>query len=62
MSKKALVITLAGTVLFVFALPYVLAAFGAAPNGTETLTLVVLLWIVISTVIRIRARRQPMDG
>ncbi len=62
MSKTALAVALAGTVLLVFALPYILAAFDSAPNGTETLTLVVLLWIVISTVSRIRSRRRPLDG
>lgn len=62
MSKRALIIALAGTVLLVFALPYILAAVGASPNGTETLTLVVLLWIVIWTVSRVRSRHRPLDG
>lgn len=33
-----------GTVFAVFVLPYVLAVFAVAPNGTETLLLVALLW------------------
>jgi hypothetical protein len=44
MSARAWLIAVVGTAIIIFVLPYVLAAFGLAPNGTETLTLVVLLW------------------
>lgn len=44
MSARGWLVTVIGTVLVVFVLPYVLAMFGLAPNGTETLILVVLLW------------------
>ncbi|MEO8284368.1 MAG: hypothetical protein ABI568_13370 [Pseudarthrobacter sp.] len=44
MSARAWLIAVAGTAIIVFVLPYVLAVFSLAPNGTEILTLVVLLW------------------
>lgn len=44
MSARGWLVAVIGTVLVVFVLPYVLAMFGLAPNGTETLLLVVLLW------------------
>lgn len=44
MSARGWLVAIIGTAFIVFMLPYVLAAFGPAPNGTETLLLVVLLW------------------
>jgi len=44
MSARGWFLAIIGTALVVFVLPYILAAFGLAPNGTETLILVVLLW------------------
>jgi hypothetical protein len=44
MSARGWLVAVLGTVFVVFVLPYILAAFGPVPNGTETLFLVVLLW------------------
>ncbi len=44
MSARGWLLAAVGTVFLVFVLPYILAALGLAPNGTETLLLVVLLW------------------
>lgn len=44
MSAGTRLLAIVGTVLAVFVLPYILAMLGLAPNGTETLLLVVLLW------------------
>jgi hypothetical protein len=44
MTGRGGLVTVIGTVFLVFVLPYVLAVFGLAPNGTETLLLIVLLW------------------
>ncbi len=46
MNKWTWIWVLTGTAFLVFVLPYIMAAFGAAPpNGTETLLLVLLLWV-----------------
>jgi hypothetical protein len=44
-TARAWLTAMAGTAFIIFALPYVLAVFGMAPNGTETFALVVLLWV-----------------
>lgn len=44
MSARAWLVAVAGTAIIIFVLPYVLAVFSLAPNGTEILTLVVLIW------------------
>jgi hypothetical protein len=44
MSARGGLVAAVGTVFLIFVLPYMLAALGLAPNGTETLLLVVLLW------------------
>jgi hypothetical protein len=44
MTSRTVVFALAGTVVLVFAAPYVLALFGTAPYGTETQLLVAGLW------------------
>lgn len=44
MNSKAVVVALVGSGVLVFVLPYILASFTMAPNGTETLMLVVVLW------------------
>lgn len=44
MTARGWLLAVSATVFLVFVLPYVLAMFGLAPNGTETLLLVVLLW------------------
>lgn len=44
MNARAWLIAVAGTAVLIVALPYVLAALSLAPNGTETLMLV-LLWV-----------------
>jgi hypothetical protein len=43
-TARAWLIAMAGKAFIIFVLPYVLAVFGMAPNGTETFALVVLLW------------------
>ena len=43
MTARGWLVAVVGTVFLVFALPYVLAVFNLAPNGIETLLLVVLL-------------------
>jgi hypothetical protein len=55
MSARGWLVAVVGTVYVVFVLPYILAAFGLAPNGTETLLLVVLLWAGTW----VFARREP---
>lgn len=45
MSARAWLTAVAGTAVLVFVLPHSPAAFGLAPNGTETLLLVALLWV-----------------
>lgn len=44
MKAKAVLVALVGSAVLVFVIPYILARFSMAPNGTETLTLVVVLW------------------
>ncbi|MDR6791981.1 hypothetical protein [Pseudarthrobacter oxydans] len=44
MTARGWLVAVVGTVFLVFVLPYVLAVFNLAPNGMETLLLVVLLW------------------
>lgn len=56
MSVRSWLVAVVGTVLIIFVLPYVLAIFGLAPNGTETVILVVLLWAGSWTIGR---RRTP---
>lgn len=56
MNKWAWILVLTGTAFLVFVLPYIMAAFGAAPNGTETLLLVLLLWVATWMLSRKRAR------
>ena len=56
MNRLAWILVVTGTAFLVFVLPYIMAAFGAAPNGTETLLLVPLLWAATWTVSRRRAR------
>jgi hypothetical protein len=43
-TARGWLVAVVGTVFLVFVLPYVLAVFNLAPNGIETLLLVVLLW------------------
>lgn len=45
MSARSWLLAVAGTALIIFVLPYVLAVLGVAPNGTEIMLLVVLLWV-----------------
>lgn len=44
MSARVWFLAITGTALGIFVLPYILAAFGLTPNGTETVVLLVLLW------------------
>ena len=44
MNAKAVLAALVGSGILVFVLSYILASFSVAPDGTETLTLVVVLW------------------
>ena len=44
MSARGWFLAITSTALVVFVLPFNLAAFGLAPNGTETVVLLVLLW------------------
>ncbi|MDQ1053094.1 hypothetical protein QE394_001022 [Arthrobacter sp. SORGH_AS 212] len=44
MSVQGWLTVLLGTAFILVVLPYVLAVISLAPNGTETLLLVVLLW------------------
>jgi hypothetical protein len=44
MSARSWFLAVSWTAVIIFVLPYVLAVFGLAPNGTETLILVVLFW------------------
>jgi hypothetical protein len=60
MNAKAVLVALVGTALLVFAFPYILASFSMAPNGTETLFLVIALWAICwVTSRRLEKRRQP---
>jgi hypothetical protein len=45
MSARGRLLAVSGTAFIIFVLPYVLAVFGMTPNGTETMLLVVLLWV-----------------
>jgi hypothetical protein len=59
MNAKAVLSALVGTAFLVFGLPYVLAVFRMAPNGTETLLLVVVLWTACwATSSRLKRRRR----
>lgn len=61
MNARATLIALVGTAFLVFAFPYILAPFGMAPNGTETLLLVVALWAVGLAVSRRRDMRRRLN-
>jgi hypothetical protein len=56
MSARGWITAMAGTAFIIFVLPYILTVFGLAPNGTETLLLVVLLWASSWAITR---RRPP---
>ena len=58
MTTRYCLVAVIGTVFLVFVLPYVLAVFGLAPNGTETLLLVVLLWASSWALARRRAAER----
>ncbi|MDF9752789.1 hypothetical protein [Arthrobacter sp. ES3-54] len=62
MTSRAVVFALAGTVVLVFAAPYVLALFGMAPNGTETLLLVAGLWAACWVSTRKTAKAAPQKN
>ena len=62
MTARAVVLAAVATGLVVFVVPYVVSVlFGVAPNGTETLIVVILLWVTVWTVNRTRFKRgtQP---
>jgi hypothetical protein len=61
MNAKAVLVALIGTAFLVFAFPYLLAPFSMAPNGTETLFLVVALWTVCWAVSRLFDRRRRLS-
>ncbi|GAB3564554.1 hypothetical protein GCM10027405_20820 [Arthrobacter alkaliphilus] len=55
MTGRAFVVAASATAVLVFVIPYlVYLLFGVAPNGTETLIVVVLLWITTWTFRRTR--------
>ncbi|MBB6404227.1 uncharacterized protein YqhQ [Arthrobacter sp. AZCC_0090] len=56
MTGRTVFFTLAATAALVLLVPYILAAFKMAPDGTETLLAVALLWTVVWTVSRIRSK------
>jgi hypothetical protein len=56
MIGRALLIALIGTVFLVFLFPYILGPF--APNGTETLVLVALLWVGVWAFSRRRSKHR----
>ncbi len=59
MTARAVVFAAVATGLLAFVVPYVVSVlFGVAPNGTETLILVILLWITVWTVNRTRFKRD----
>ncbi|MFK4299617.1 hypothetical protein ABH924_004802 [Arthrobacter sp. GAS37] len=59
MTGRAVVFAAVATGLLVFVVPYVVSIlFGVAPNGTETLIVVILLWITVWTVNRTRFKRD----
>lgn len=59
MTARAVVFAAVATGLLVFVVPYVIwGLFGVAPNGTETLIVVVLLWIIVWMVSRTRFKRN----
>ncbi|MDQ0029671.1 hypothetical protein [Arthrobacter bambusae] len=59
MSCRAFVFAAVATGLLVFVVPYLIGVlFGVAPNGTETLIIVVLLWGIVWTVSRTRFKRD----
>ncbi|MDQ0118445.1 hypothetical protein J2T22_001623 [Pseudarthrobacter defluvii] len=58
MSARAWLSAVAGTAVLVFVLPYVLPAISLAPNGTETMLLVVLLLVCIWGRDRWRSRKS----
>lgn len=60
MNAKAVLVALIGTAVLVFAFPYLLASFSMAPNGTETLLLVVGLWTVCWAANRLFDRRRRL--
>jgi hypothetical protein len=59
MSGRAVVFAAVATGLLVFVVPYVVSVlFGVAPNGTETLIVVSLLWGIMWTISRTRFKRD----
>lgn len=59
MTTRAVVFAAVATGILVFVVPYVAwGLFGVAPNGTETLIVVVLLWVTVWTVSRKRFKRD----
>jgi hypothetical protein len=60
MNAKAVLVALIGTALLVFAFPYLLASFSMAPNGTETLLLVVALWTACWAANRLIDKRRRL--
>lgn len=59
MTGRAVVFAAVATGLLMFVVPYVVSAlFSVAPNGTETLIVVILLWITVWTVSRTRFKRD----
>ena len=61
MNARATLIALVGTAFLVFAFPYILASFSMAPNGTETLLLVVALWAVCLAISRRLDMRRRLN-
>lgn len=58
MTGPAVVVALVTTAFLVFVGPYILTLIGAASDGTETLIVVILLWMVTWTVHRMRSTRD----
>jgi hypothetical protein len=60
MNAKAVLVALIGTAFLVFAFPYVLASYSMAPNGTETLLLVLALWTLCWAASHLSDRRRRL--
>jgi ABC-type iron transport system FetAB permease component len=59
MTGRVVVFAAVATGLLVFVVPYVVSVlFGVAPNGTETLVVVIVLWITAWTVSRTKFKRD----
>ncbi|MDQ0029668.1 MFS superfamily sulfate permease-like transporter [Arthrobacter bambusae] len=59
MNARAAVFSALATGLLVLVVPYVFSAlFDVAPNGSETLIVVILLWVTVWAVCRARLKRD----